>query len=503
MVRDEASFKMLGMQLRQELRLTQQLLMTPQLQLAIKLLQVNQLELVDIVQRELVENPVLEEGGDEPNRAGGGDSGDAAPSAEGDVPYGAAELEKLDSQERRESSQEKKTKDGAEIDWDAYLENRASQAPMPSQRFESSDLPGVEANSTSPDTLFEHLLWQIHMTGFVENEQRLAVLIVGNLDGEGYLSAEVTLAELAEEAGILLEDAEEVLKMVQQLDPVGVGARDLRECLLAQVANRGLDADVEAIVDRHLEDLGHRRYDVIARDLGVTLGDVYEVAKIISELEPSPGRNHTGQEARYITPDVFVYASEGKYHVVPNDDGMPKLKISGYYRSALGGDRATREYVKSKLRSAQWLIRSIDQRRRTIIRVTECIVERQQDFFDKGVAHLKPMILREVANDVGMHESTISRVTNGKYVHTARGIFELKYFFNPGIRSNTGPDVANESVKESIRHIVDGEDKRKPLSDQKIVELLAATGIVIARRTVAKYRDMLGVYSSSKRRKEF
>jgi RNA polymerase sigma-54 factor len=496
---------MLGMQLRQELRLTQQLMMTPQLQLAIKLLQLNQLELVDTVQRELVENPVLEEGGEASDGANGSGESDvgAGRATDGDVPYGAAELEKLDHLERRETAQEAKTKDGAEIDWDAYLENRASQAPMPSQRFEASEMPAIEANLTNDDTLFKHLLWQIHMTGFVENEQRLAVLIAGNLDGEGYLSSEVTLEELAEEAGIPLEDAEEVLTMVEQLDPVGVGARDLRECLLAQVVSLGLDADVEAVIERHLDDLGHRRYDVIARDLGVTLGDVYEVAKIISELEPSPGRRQMGQETRYITPDVFVYASEGKYHVVPNDDGMPKLKISGYYRKALAGDRETRDYVKSKLRSAQWLIRSIDQRRRTIIRVTECIVERQQGFFDKGIAHLKPMILREVAQDVGMHESTISRVTSGKYVHTPRGTFELKYFFNSGIRSSAGQDVASESVKQSIKQIVDREDKRKPLSDQRIVERLAAGGIIIARRTVAKYRDLLGLCSSSMRRKKY
>jgi RNA polymerase sigma-54 factor len=496
---------MIGMQFRQELRLTQQLVMTPQLQMAIKLLQVTQLELVDIVQRELVENPVLEEGNETPDRRNRRDDGAQAETGagEGAVPFGAAELEKLDHRGERENRQETTVKGAGEVDWDSYLENRANQAPMPSFRSEASDLPGVEATLSGKDSLFDHLLWQIRMTGFVENERRLALLVIGNLDEEGYLSTDVTLEELAEEAEIPLEDAEEVLKMLQELDPVGVGARDLRECLLAQVRSFDLDEDVEAIVDRHLDDVERHQYRAIARDLGVSLTDVCEAVKIIAGLEPSPSRNHTGQETHYITPDVYVHNLGGKYYVVPNDDGMPRLKISGYYRSALAGDREARDYIKGKLRSAQWLIRSIDQRRRTIVRVTECIVERQQEFFEKGVAWLKPMILRDVAQDVGMHESTISRVTNGKYMHTPRGIFELKYFFNPGIRRSDGQDVASESVKQSIRQIVDQENKKKPLSDQKIVELLAVTGVVIARRTVAKYRDMLGVYSSSKRRKDY
>ena len=487
---------MIGMQLRQQLKLTQQLTMTPQLQMAIKLLQVTQIELIDIVQRELVENPVLEEGQDTTEARTGNE---ASPGAEAN----ALEIDRLDRQGQQEGQQDTKVKENAEVDWDRYLENHASQAPMPSVRRDTSDLPDFEATLSQSDSLFDHLLWQIRMANFVEDERRFALLVIGNLDAKGYLSSDVTLEELSEEAGLLLEDAEVVLEMVQQLDPIGVGARNLRECLLAQVVSFELDEDVEAIIAGHLEDLERHRYRQIARDLGLTLTDVHDAAKIIAGLEPNPGRGYTEQDVRYISPDVHVYSIGGKYVVVPNDDGMPKLKISGYYRSALAGDRKTRDYIKGKMRSAQWLIRSIDQRRRTIVRVTECIVERQRGFFDKGVAHLQPMILRDVAEDVGMHESTISRVTNGKYVHTPRGIFELKYFFNPGIRRNNGNDVASESVKQSIKQILDGENKRKPLSDQKIVEMLAETGVVIARRTVAKYRVLLGFLSSTKRRVDF
>jgi len=494
---------MVGMQLRQELRLTQQLVMTPQLQLAIRLLQVTQLELIDMVQRELVENPVLEEGAEGPGR---GEHREGAAGAEGGpgaapLPEGDAAFDKLDRKDQREARQEGTVKAGEEVDWDRYLENHANQPPMPSSfRRDTDELPGLEATLTKGASLFDHLLWQVRMTSFVDDERRFALLVIGNLDADGYLSKDVTVEELAKEAGLDLEDAEEVLLMVQDLDPVGAGARDLRECLLAQVRVFELDEDVAAIVDRHLGSVESRNYRLIARDLGISLEDVYEAAKVVSTLEPRPGRNLTGDAPAYVTPDVYVYKLGDDYFVVPNDDGMPKLKISSYYRSALAGDRQAREYIKGKLRSAQWLIRSIDQRRRTIVKVAECIVQKQRAFFDNGISQLRPMVLRDVADSVGMHESTISRVTNGKYMHTPQGIYELKYFFNPAIRALTGPDVASECVKQSVKRYIDAEDKVHPLSDQKIVAALAATGIVIARRTVAKYRDSLGILSSSRRR---
>jgi RNA polymerase sigma-54 factor len=474
------------MELRQQLKLTQQLVMTPQLQQAIKLLQLSRLELVDMVQQELEENPVLEESAEPVEKA-------------------TAEVEPPESkQETTSEPTDQEAVSGAkEVDWEKYLENYANQAPTPSgPRPVNDDLPAWDASLTTKITLADHLMWQLKMTVVNEEEEVFVDLVIGNLNADGYLM-DPPIEELAEEAGLELEDAEEVLKMVQMFDPIGVASRDLRECLMAQVEALELDADVRDIVDRHLGNMEKRNYQAIARDLDLPLEDIYEAAKIVQGLEPRPARNFVTDETRYITPDVHVHKVGDRYFVVANDDGMPKLKISGFFRSAMDVDPAAKEYVQNKLRSAQWLIRSIDQRRRTIVKVTECIIDKQRDFFEKGVDHLKPMILRDVAEAVGMHESTISRVTTSKYVHTPQGIFELKYFFNSSIRRTSKDDIASESVKSKIREIVSGEDTARPLSDQKIVDILKKEGIVIARRTVAKYREMLGILSSSKRKKYF
>jgi RNA polymerase sigma-54 factor len=484
---------MVGMELRQQLKLSQQLVMTPQLQQAIKLLQLSRVELVDMVHQELEENPVLEEN-PEP------------------VPFeerGVAEVSRDVPSEPQSPTTSVPTDREAisgtrEIDWEKYLENYANQAPAPSGSMRSGgdELPPLEATVGSITTLTDHLRWQLKMSVVTEEEEKFASLVIGNLDQDGYLK-EPPIAELAREAGLELEDAEEVLKMIQCFDPVGVGSRDLRECLLAQVEALELDIDVREIIDRHLSNLEKRNYQAIAKDLGLEIEDVYAAAKIVANLEPRPARNFVSEETRYIIPDVFVHKIGDRYFVVPNDDGMPRLKISSFFRSAMDSSPEAKEYVQNKLRSAQWLIRSIDQRRRTIVKVTETIVEKQRDFFERGIDFLKPMILRDVAEAVGMHESTISRVTTAKYVHTPQGIFELKYFFNSSIRRTTEEDIASESVKSKIREIVGGEDTRRPLSDQRIVQLLREGGIVIARRTVAKYREMLGILSSTKRKKFF
>jgi RNA polymerase sigma-54 factor len=487
-LRGGTSREMTVMELRQQLKLTQQLVMTPQLQQAIKLLQLSRMELVDMVQQELEENPVLEDSLDVVERQ---------PKELDPREQGMAEVTSQPT--------EREAVSGAnEIDWEKYLENYANQAPAtPPMRYSrEEDLPALDATLRTRITLADHLRWQLRMTVVTEEEERFVDLVIGNLDSDGYLK-EPPIEELAEEAGLDLEDAEEVLKMVQMFDPVGVAARDLRECLLAQVEALELDADVRDIVDRHLGNLEKRNYQAIAKDLDLDLEDVYEVAKIISNLEPRPARDFVGEEPRYLVPDVHVHKVGDRYFVVANDDGMPRLKISGFFRNAMDADPAAREYVQNKLRSAQWLIRSIDQRRRTIVKVTECIVDKQRDFFEKGVEYLKPMILRDVAETVSMHESTISRVTTNKYVHTPQGIFELKYFFNSSIHRMSEDDIASESVKNKIREIVNAEDRQHPLSDQKIVEMLRTEGIVIARRTVAKYREILGILSSSKRKKYF
>jgi RNA polymerase sigma-54 factor len=495
------------MEIKQQLRLSQQLVMTPQLQQAIKLLQMSRLELEALVREEMLENPVLEDGLDtnegplEPT--GASDGGEKSELSTIDRQVAADDKAKSEVQEGTERKAE-------EIDWERYLENHSLQQPIPSfRRGNEDELPGYEATLSEGEDLVDHLGWQIRMSDLVEDEQRFAALVLGNLDDAGYLkmdgvSPEDVVPKLADEAGLHPDDAEEVLKVIQQMDPLGVATRSLGECLMVQAVHFGMDPLVVRVIDEHLDNLEKKNYTAISRDLGVAIEEIYDVAQVIGELEPRPGRNFVTEEPRYIVPDVHVHKVGDKYFVVANDDGMPKLKISGFYRAAMAGDPKAKEYIQNKLRSAQWLIRSIDQRRKTIVKVTECIVEKQREFFDRGIEYLKPMILRDVAEAVGMHESTISRVTSNKYVATPRGLYELKFFFNSAIkREGTQEDIASEAVKQAIKKIIGEEDTRNPHSDQKIVEILADRQIVIARRTVAKYREMLGILSSSKRKKYF
>ena len=487
------------MEIKQHLKMSQQLVMTPQLQQAIKLLQMSRMELSELVREELLENPVLED------QLEGRDNREASV---GDVDQDATAIDKAVAQDDKANTDpQKEQKD--EIDWERYLENHALQQPLPSfRRGGDDDLPGLDQTLSRSDDLYDHLYWQLRMGDFMEDEVRFGALVIGNLDEAGYLRMEHVppadiVPRLAAEAELHAEDAEEVLKIMQRFDPLGVCARSLEECLAVQVEQLGMDELVMRVVTDHLKNLERRKYDAIAKDLDVPVEEVYDIAQVIAELEPRPGRNFITEDPRYITPDVYVHKIADEYFVVANDDGMPKLKISGFYRAAMSGNPKAKEYIQGKLRSAQWLIRSIDQRRKTIVKVTEAIVAKQRDFFDKGIEHLKPMILRDVAEEVGMHESTVSRVTSNKYVHTPRGIFELKYFFNSAIQRKGADDIASESVKQAIKKIVADEDPKSPWSDQKIVEILKERDIKIARRTVAKYREMLGILSSSKRKKYF
>jgi RNA polymerase sigma-54 factor len=375
--------------------------------------------------------------------------------------------------------------------------------PMPSYRPDTDDLPSLEATLTRSESLFDHLEWQLNMSELTDEGKAIGQMILGNIDADGYIK-EPPMADIAADAEVEEELVEVVLEKIQTFDPVGIGARSLAECMLIQAIHYGEDDDmVVKIIRSHLGNLEKKNYQAIARDLKVQLEEVYEAAKVIMEFDPRPGRQYSADEPRYITPDVYVHKVGDKYFVVPNDDGLPKLKISSFYRSALDDSKGAKEYIQDKLRSAQWLIRSIQQRQRTIIKVTESIIKFQREFFDKGIAFLKPLILRDVAEDIGMHESTISRVTTAKYVHTPQGIYELKFFFNSGISRTNGEDLASQAVKSKIKKIISDEDSKKPLSDQKIVEALKTTGIDIARRTVAKYREQMGILSSSKRKQVF
>lgn len=501
----------MALEIKQGLRLSQQLVMTPQLQQAIKLLQLNRMELMEVVNQELVENPVLEELSEIPD-------GEATPESENFTEDGGLDAEGQQTRDEEAFGAEKPKEEQIaapaenvdDMNWENYIDDYNSSSMTSASMKESlDDLPSFENALTKTSTLEEHLMWQLSMTSLTDEEKKFGELVIGNLSDEGYLNT--SFEDIARESGLELEDAEEVLKMIQNFDPVGVGSRNLRECLLLQakflVPRQEL---VEKIISEHLSDLEKKNYAGVAKVLGVPLNAVTDATRVIMEFEPKPGRNFVNGDTHYITPDIYVYKVADEFVISLNEDGLPKLRISPYYKSVLQnakldptkGSKDTKDYVQEKLRSAVWLIRSIHNRQKTIYKVTDAIVKRQRDFFDKGVQMLKPMILKDVANDIGMHESTISRVTTNKYVHTPVGIFELKYFFNSSIQSSDGSEsLASEAVKDKLRQLVSKEDPKNPLSDQKIVELLSKDNIDIARRTVAKYRDMLGILSSSKRKK--
>jgi len=468
-------------ELKQQLRISQQLVMTPQLQQAIKLLQLSRLELTDLLCQEINENPVLEElaeaGGAEPGSAEG------APEAPAATDLTAADAK-------------------PEFDWQDYVDR--SVAPSGGMFYENEDRDDFEPVITRGPSFADHLLWQLHLHELSDQETEIGEHIIGNLDKDGYL--QTTVEEITRDMGCSAEAVEAVLERVQRFDPVGVGARSLQECLLTQAKLLPGDMTlVKSILQNHMKDLERRRYQVIARELRVALKDVICACEIIANLEPRPGRSFNDNETQYITPDLYVYKVDGEYVVVLNEDGQPKLRISSFYRNILSagaaGSEKAKEYIQEKLRSAVWLIKSVYHRQSTIVNVMKSIIRFQRDFFDYGQAYLKPLVLRNVAEDVGMHESNISRVTTNKYVHTPHGIFELKYFFNSGLTSDNGESIASESVKNKIKEIVQNEDVHRTLSDQEIVKMLKAEGINIARRTVTKYREMMGILSSSKRKK--
>ncbi len=490
---------------RLDLRQSQSLVMTPQLQQAIKLLQLSRLELTDLVREELLENPLLEESGElgtsseeapevvEAERAAG------VEAPEPDGPGEGSAEPKVDEIKIDETPKDS-------FDWESYLAESASYLPASEGSVaDGEEAPSLEATLSSPETLEEHLLWQVRLSNVSEHDEEIAEYVIRCLSPSGFLtdSSVVQIARKLETSPLRVEM---VLRRIQRLDPVAIASRNLAECLWVQARHPEhpiVDPLVLGIIAKHLRNLESRNYQAIARDTGESLEEVYEATKVIMGLEPRPARGYAAEAPPYVTPDVYIAKIGDDFVVSLNDDGLPKLKISSYYRSAIQGDPKAKEYITERLRSAQWLIRSIQQRQRTILKVAKSILKFQREFFEKGPQHLRPLILKDVAEDIEMHESTVSRVTTNKYVHTPQGIFELKYFFNAGISRTTGDDLASEAVKERIKKLIDSEDTAHPHSDQKLVELLEQEGIDIARRTVAKYREQLGVLSSAKRRKLF
>jgi len=610
----------MGLELKQSMRLSQHLVLTPQLQQAIKLLQLSRLELADEISREMEQNPLLEDPVDT----------EASELAETPAEHGAVMMDEIGASEappdptRDQNQTTKEATEGdiqrADIDWEQYLDNYQTQhtSQAAGAGGGSEDLPSLEATLTRPEGLTEHLLEQLRMCPFDEQEELIGGMIIGNLDRDGYLvldpdgptaleqeaarglgepdgetigsvldpnlldikpdelvgledlaSAEAEVAQrlremkasghtslaferaqaamyatvvaketskqpaepkkkrekegrtdpliaLALESGIPAQMADKVLRRVQKFDPIGCGARDLRECLLVQAqafVNVGEGKDnpdaelLPVIISKHLKNVEAKRYPAIAKDLKVSLGEVVATIKLLGRLEPKPGRLYNNEEPQYITPDVHIHKMGDGYVAQLNDDGLSKLRISQKYRNALKNGAAqgapAKEYIQEKLRAAVWLIRSIHQRQRTIVKVCDSIIKFQREFLDKGIAYLKPLILRDVADDIGMHESTVSRVTTNKYVHTPQGIYELKFFFNSSIARVGGEDIASEAVKNQIKQIIAKEPADKPFSDQKIVEILRSQNVDIARRTVAKYREVLAILPSSKRKRYF
>ncbi len=404
----------MALEIRQHLKLAQQLIMTPQLQQAIKLLQFSRLELQEFIDQELESNPMLD--------------------------IEQTPKEKLDKPEEPDFFKRK---------WDAYLETYG-QDNVPYS--EDEDRPSFEATTSRQEGLTEYLLWQLRMNDICEEHCSTGIFIIGNLDNNGYLA--VDIPQICEATGTTPEKAEEVLKIIQQFDPPGIGARDLKECLLIQAKILGLEGSlVEQIIVSHLDALQTKNYARIAQELNVGVNDVANAAKIITNMEPRPARDYSDEPPQYVVPDVYVVKVEDGYAVILNEEDIPMLAINRQYYEMMSSNetnKAAKEYLSEGMKAAQWLIKSVQQRQNTLCKVTESIMSFQKEFLDKGITYLKPLILRDVADDVGMHESTISRVTSNKYVHTPQGTFELKYFFGSGISKSDGSFVASQSIKNDI-----------------------------------------------------
>lgn len=480
----------MAMEMRQQLKMSQQLVMTPQLQQAIKLLQLTRMELQDLVLQELEENPLLEE------------TTELEEIHEPDT----LEVAEQEHEPEQDNTDFHEVETGEETlrDWDSYLDGY-NYSSGEQQYGGDDERPSFENLLTRKGTLIDHLLWQLHMGQYSEMDVRVGEVIIGNVDDSGYLRA--SLQEIAVASSATEEDVQDVLECIQEFDPPGVAARDLRECLLIQAWNLGMKGSVvEGILQNHLGDLEKRNYKQIVRSLKIDINQVLAASRIISELDPRPGSSFSTDDTHYISPDIFVHKVGEDYVVMLNEEGLPSLKVSTQYADVRGSgtiDSQAEHYISDKMRSALWLIKSIQQRQRTIYKVAKSIIRFQREYFDHGIEYLRPLVLRDIAEDIGMHESTISRVTTNKYMQTPQGLFELKYFFNSGLSTSEGDFVASESVKIRIKEIIEKENPKKPLSDQKIADLLTSQAVNIARRTVTKYREMLNFGSSSERKRHF
>ena len=474
----------MGIQQRLHTKLVQKLILTPSLQQAIKLLPMSTLELTDLLNQEMVENPMLEE----------------VPTE--DLQPAEALSQDQDKPNTDDTTSKSDTWDDQDYEYffgDYLDDGYKARAPQ-----EVRELPPIENTLSTATSLTDHLMWQLSMQNDDPVIREIGSAIIGNLDDDGYLVA--SFEEIAAMGPWGVGEVERALKTVQGFDPVGVAARDLQECLLLQLRHLGLQGTpTEKIVTDHLRLLQNHQVPEIARKLGVQIDDLKEHIEVIRHLDPKPGSRYNPSQSQYVIPDVYIIKVEEQYVAVLNEDGLPQMRISPVYRRLLDkgateNNDETRPYVKDKFRSALWLIKSVEQRQKTIHKVANSIINFQRDFLDHGIEHLRPLVLRDVANDIGMHESTVSRVVTNKYMHTPQGVFEMKYFFHSGISSSYGESVSSVTIKQRIRKIIENEDPRKPLSDSKIVSILQREGLVLARRTIAKYREELKISTSNQRK---
>ncbi len=479
-------------------RLVQKLIITPQLQQAIKLLQLSKLDLQEEISQELVSNPALEELGSP-------------------VEVASASPAKVENEGGTAQEQGKRDDD---FDYDAFFKHLDDdyQPMRGAHESRSEELPTADQLLRAQGGLTEHLTWQLEMSTLGPREKEIAEAIIGNLDEKGYLEAtpeEIAAMGPPETLGQkawTVEEVEKVREVVKEFDPIGVASRTLQECLIIQLQLLGFgDTQAVAAVRDHIGLLENQRHAELAKALGVSPDEVNEVLDILRHLDPHPGEKYSPSPTTYIAPDVYVIKDGDEYRVVLNEEGLPRLRISPTYKrffenpekvaQAPGGDASAKEFVRDKVRAAVRLIRSLEERQRTIYKVATSIVKFQRAFLDHGIDQIRPLVLRDVAEDIGMHESTVSRVVNNKYMHTPRGLKEMRYFFHSGIESSGGEAVSSLTVKEKIKRMIADEDARHPLSDQAIAEALRREGLQIARRTVAKYREEQHIAPSTARRK--
>lgn len=454
----------------------QKLIMTPELRLALKILQLPTIELEDLVKQELETNPVLD----------------------------LIEDTSEEKTEDNDVNDQEKKKLLEEIDWKEYFQYQGKSYCLENTGIDESQETSYENFICYSDTLKDHLLFQLRALKLSKCERAIGEYIIESLDDNGYLSS--SIEQISEVLSLDKKKVEKVLKIIQTFEPLGVGAQNLIDCLLIQVNALGLaDNNLVTIIKDHLDDIAANRLQNIAKRLSISVLDVQDYSDIIKGLEPKPGRSFfCGTENRYIIPDVFVDKIDGEYIITINDSYGSKLMVNKYYRSIINNaDKSsdTMSFINDKLSSAMWLIKSLEQRKNTLYKVVKAIIDYQIDFFEKGGRYLKTMTLKDIADEVQVHESTVSRAISGKYAQTPRGIFEIKYFFKSGVGSQSGEDISSESIKKMIKSIIDEEDTTKPISDQAIAEILAQKGIKISRRTVAKYRDEIGIPSSSRRKR--